>query len=71
MAQFVKAKEEAIASSIAKIKGDAAAKIIAENVNANVEEVGFDQAEASRLGFKLGDTVAIVPDDNGMNNNRL
>lgn len=71
MAQFVKVRKEANASSVKKIKGDAAAKIIADNANVNVEEVSFDQAEAGRLGLKLGDTVAVVPDDNGATISRL
>ena len=65
MAVFVKTRMEALASSIKKIDGNAAAKIIADSASLQTEVVGFDEVDAGRLGLKLGDTVAVIPDDNG------
>lgn len=65
MAAFIKDIREANAADITTIKGDKAAEFIAKSGNVHVEEVQFDEAEASRLGLKLGDYVAIAPEDNG------
>ena len=65
MAIFVKTRREALTSSIKKIDGNAAAKIIADSASLQSEVVGFDEIDAERLGLKLGDTVAVIPDDNG------
>ena len=65
MAVFVKTRREALTSSIKKIDGNAAAKIIADSASLQTEVVGFDEIDAERLGLKLGDTVAVIPDDNG------
>ena len=68
MAEFEKTKREANASSITKIDGSAAAKIIADNAGVHSSEVGFDQDEAKLVGLKQGEQVEVIPDDNGKDN---
>ena len=65
MASFIKAKRDANNSSITTIKGDTAARMIADSANSHVEEAVFDSIDASRHGLKLGDQVAVTPEDNG------
>ena len=65
MASFIKAKRDANNPSITTIKGDTAARMIADSANSHVEEAVFDSIDASRHGLKLGDQVAVTPEDNG------
>ncbi|KAL5527375.1 hypothetical protein ACEPAG_6166 [Sanghuangporus baumii] len=67
MADFEKAKREANAPGVTKIDGSAATKIIADNADERLSEVGFDQDEAKLLGLKLGERVQVIPDDNSTN----
>lgn len=65
MASFVKVRREANESSISKIDGTAAARIIADSEHAESPAVIFDADEAERLGVRQGDEVQVAPDDNG------
>ena len=40
-------------------------RMIADSANSHVEEAVFDSIDASRHGLKLGDQVAVTPEDNG------
>ena len=66
MVEFEKTRRASIAHAITKIDGAAASKIIGDNINTHSLEVNFDDDEGRLLGLKLGDTVQVIPDDNGM-----
>lgn len=66
MGELIKQKREANASSITKIKGDEAAKVIASSANIQAPEIVYESEEAEGLGVKKGEVVAVAPDDNGL-----
>jgi glutathione S-transferase len=51
----------------AKLKGEDAATKITSSIHESYDVVGFDTTEASRLGFAIGDTVQVAPEDTGRN----
>ena len=61
----MKEQEQNKVASFEKLTGDAAARIIASSSHEDESIVGFEEAEAKRLGFKFGDVVSIMPTDNG------
>lgn len=65
MADFIKRKREANASSITPVQGEEAAKFIADSNSLQGPEIVYDSEEAECLGVKQGETVAVAPDDNG------
>jgi hypothetical protein len=48
-----------------KISGTEAATLITSSSFESYETIGFDIAEAERVGFKLGEMVEVFPDDTG------
>jgi len=48
-----------------KITGTDAAELIISSTFESYDVVGFDFVQATKLGVKAGDTVAIAPDDTG------
>lgn len=61
------AKEEASHKPVLEgLSGERAADLITSSVSADVNVIGFDELEASRLKVKLGDLVSVAPSDNGM-----
>lgn len=63
---FLKEKRSGLAAT-SEITGDEAAKLIGTSTYESYDIVGFDQAEAKRLGVRARQLVAIVPDDTGRN----
>ena len=60
------AKEHAAHNPILDIlSGERAAALITSSVSVDLNVVGFDAVEASRLKVKLGDVVSAAPADNG------
>lgn len=60
--------DEANKSQVApfeKITGEEAAKLITSSTHEDEKALGFDATDAKRLGVKLGDTVGVMPTDNG------
>ncbi|KIP07677.1 hypothetical protein PHLGIDRAFT_29881 [Phlebiopsis gigantea 11061_1 CR5-6] len=57
--------DKAGVAKVEKISGTDAAKVICSSSYENVDSIGFDTAEANRLGVKQGDFVSIVPTDLG------
>jgi hypothetical protein len=53
-------------ASSQKISGNNAAELIGSADHENPGIVGFDEAEASRLGLKAGLTVSVAPTDYGV-----
>ena len=66
MGELIKQKREANASSITKIEGGEAAKIIANSTSIQAPEIIYEPEEAEGLGVKKGEIVAVAPDDNGL-----
>ena len=61
------AKEEALHKPVLDgLSGERAAALITSSVSADVNVVGFDELEASRLKVKLRDWVSVAPSDTGM-----
>lgn len=53
------------AAAFDKLSGEDAAKLIASSSHEDEQSIGFELAEGTRLGVKLGDTVSVTPVDNG------
>ncbi|KAI0346770.1 hypothetical protein BDW22DRAFT_1404543 [Trametopsis cervina] len=62
---FVKEREQRKVAAFEVISGDDAAKSITSASYEDPQIVGFVDAEAKRLGVKLGDTVSVMPVDTG------
>lgn len=62
---LAKARTENVAP-VVKITGEEAAQIVCSSPRTDIEtSTGFNEAEAGRLGLKLGQTVAVSPTDTG------
>ncbi|KAM5545536.1 hypothetical protein V8D89_000574 [Ganoderma adspersum] len=60
------AKENAAHNPVlGSLSGERAAELITSSVSVDLNVVGFDAVEASRLKVKLGDVVSVAPADNG------
>ena len=65
MSEFTAKAHTAGDAAFETLDGERAAKMITSSVTEDLSVVGFDDVEASRLGVKLGQIVAVTPDDNG------
>lgn len=62
---YLKELEQSKVASFEKLSADVAAKAIASAPHEDEKVVGFAEAEAKRLEVALGDTVSVIPTDNG------
>ena len=61
--EYLKTAQSSNVSTVQKLTSDQALKLVQDG---GVEDhIGFDAAEAGRLGLMLGQTVGIAPTDTG------
>ena len=65
MSAFIVKEDAAHKTILDNISGERAAELITSSVSADLNVVGFDVVEASRLKVKRGDVVSAAPADNG------
>jgi hypothetical protein len=65
MTKFLESKKTSQFMTPTKITGTDAAELIISSTFESYDVVGFDFVQATKLGVKAGDTVAIAPDDTG------